>query len=1083
MAKTPTIRKFNPGTFQSDEEVIRQFVVREQELGVVLDVLRGNTDSRSCQHILVVAPRGRGKTMLLARVAAELRTGSELSQRLLPVRFMEESQEVFDIADFWLETLFYLSREVGDYDPEFGKELRVTHADLTTRWQGESLAERARAVVLDASDRLGRKLVLMVENLQTLCADVDEDFGWQLRETLQTEPQIMLICTATSCFKGMDEAQEPFFELFRTAHLDPLGTEACRRLWHMISGDEVTKRNIRPLEILTGGSPRLLVIVAEFARHRSFRKLMEELVTLVDDHTEYFRGHLEALAPAERRVYLAVIDLWQPSSTSEIAARARMDVRSVSSLLGRLINRGAVISQGKGRKREYVAAERLYSIYYKMRRERDEAAVVHNLIRFMAVFYGEGELFEMSNMLSTEAAQWPSIREGLERARAELPEIDHMLRRREWAAKDQSTRSALIERLEAELKLEREINFAATMVNEGHTLWERGDYEAEIAIYDLIIERFAERKAPKLREWVAIAMVNKGFTQEEIGEYAAALKTYGEVVRNFGKSNVLELQVQTATALVYMGMLQGEVDDYKAEAAAYNDVIQRYSTINIAKLNEWVGRAMFNKGNAQRRAGDLQSAIVTYDLVVERFGVDECVDLQEIVALALVYKGIAQGEAGEFEEGMASYDEVIQRFGASNVPELQVQIARAMVRKGIAQGEIGESATEIMTYDEVIQRFGGSEEPELRESVARAMVYKGMAQGEIGESEAEIMTYDEVIQRFGNSDEPELRESVARAMVYKGMAQGEIGESEAEIMTYDAVIQRFDTSIERELQEWVVKALMNKGDAQQRSGNFKAAIVTYDYVVERFSSLQELAFQREVVEAMISKGVAQTQQNDSLAAISTYDLIVVDHGDSVVPDIQICVGRALVNKGNVHRNLGNYDLAISTYDVVLDRFSRSDVRELQGDVIRALLNKAECQNRIGLSDNALRTCDELESRLCTWDNKLADIIGWWAMWQRTWALLNEEKQSSATDLFRTIYMAFDAENEAMMSAMQSGVSRAIGLGASERTFLDILLSDEQKAETLAPLVVALCIRLGEKVRAPAEVLEVAEDIIRVIEEE
>ena len=61
------IRKFNPGTFLSDEEVIEQFVVRKCELNIVLEVLRGNIDSPSCQHVLVVAPRGRGKTMLLAR--------------------------------------------------------------------------------------------------------------------------------------------------------------------------------------------------------------------------------------------------------------------------------------------------------------------------------------------------------------------------------------------------------------------------------------------------------------------------------------------------------------------------------------------------------------------------------------------------------------------------------------------------------------------------------------------------------------------------------------------------------------------------------------------------------------------------------------------------------------------------------------------------------------------------------------------------------------------------------------------------------------------------------------------------------
>ena len=202
----------------------------------------------------------------------------------------------------------------------------------------------------------------------------------------------MLLASAASRFKGLDDAEQPFFELFRIVDLEPLTTGECRRLWQAVSGDPVTDREIRPIEILTGGCPRLLVIMAGFARHRSLRQLMEELVTLIDEHTEYFRGHLEVLGKVERRIYLAVIDLWQPSRPGEIAARARMDVRVVSTMLGRLVNRGAVAAAGSGRKRLYAATERLYSIYYKLRRERDEAAVVRNLIHFMAVFYSEGEL-------------------------------------------------------------------------------------------------------------------------------------------------------------------------------------------------------------------------------------------------------------------------------------------------------------------------------------------------------------------------------------------------------------------------------------------------------------------------------------------------------------------------------------------------------------------------------------------------------------------------------------------------------------------------------------------------------------------
>ena len=184
------VRKFNPGTLQSDEEVKRQFVVRQPQLDIVLEVLRGNVDSPSCQHVLIVAPRGRGKTMLLARTAAELRIDGALSERLLPVRFMEESQEIFTLADFWLEALFHLARESRQYDPEIARELRDAHAELAAGWRGEGLEARARATVLEAADRLGRKLVLMVENLQALCESVDDDFGWKLRGVLQSEPQI-----------------------------------------------------------------------------------------------------------------------------------------------------------------------------------------------------------------------------------------------------------------------------------------------------------------------------------------------------------------------------------------------------------------------------------------------------------------------------------------------------------------------------------------------------------------------------------------------------------------------------------------------------------------------------------------------------------------------------------------------------------------------------------------------------------------------------------------------------------------------------------------------------------------------------
>ena len=52
---------------------------------------------------------------------------------------------------------------------------------------------------------------------------------------------------------------------------------------------------MRPLEILTGGSPRLLIMIAGYGQPRPLLRLMEALVTLIDEHTEYVAGSYGSL--------------------------------------------------------------------------------------------------------------------------------------------------------------------------------------------------------------------------------------------------------------------------------------------------------------------------------------------------------------------------------------------------------------------------------------------------------------------------------------------------------------------------------------------------------------------------------------------------------------------------------------------------------------------------------------------------------------------------------------------------------------------------------------------------------------------
>ena len=685
------IRKFNPGTFLSDEEVIDQFVVRKRELDIVLEVLRGNIDSPSCQHVLVVAPRGRGKTMLLARVAAELNTDDGLSECLLPVRFMEESHEVLNIADFWLETLFHLARESARHDPVLAQELRKTHADLIDRWREKELADRVLAAVLDASDRLGKKLVLMVENLQSIGENVDDDFGWQLRGTLQSEPQIMLLATATSRFKGLDDAEQPFFEQFRILDLEPLNTEECRRLWQVVTGDEVSDHGIRPLEILTGGSPRLLVIVAEFAQHRSLSQLMEELVTLIDDHTEYFRSHLEILASVERRVYLAVIDLWQPSNASEIAARARKDIRTVSTLLRRLVNRGAVIVEGTGRKRLYTAAERLYSIYYKLRRERDEAAVVANLIYFMAVFYSKAELAEMSDRLIAELAGSKVIREGFERAIAEQPQIGSVFSNIVRPSIDQIFDLATSMDPESIKRLFEEII----------TALDEGAFEKVIEAVDHVFAAWSANRYRVPEPLIAVGFFGKASAHEQLGDYAVALTSYDEVITCLSSSDTPALQVLVAETFAKKGDVQVKLGELVPAIASYNEVIAHFDDSDVPDLQKRVTWAFSQKGDVQVELGELASAIAAYDEVIKRFSDSDTLDLQVLVAVTFLKKVNVQVELGELASAIAACDEVIARFGGSDAPDLLVLVTWALFHKSIGQINMDHVEEALRTCEEI----------------------------------------------------------------------------------------------------------------------------------------------------------------------------------------------------------------------------------------------------------------------------------------------------------------------------------------------------------------------------------------------
>ena len=587
-----SIKKYNPG-FLSDDEVVASFCVRNAEFKLLLESLQSSTGN-SCVHSMVIGPRGSGKTHLLLRVAAEVRRDPSLSG-FYPIVFAEESYEVSTIGEFWLECLDHLTEQAPEGERA---NLRLSYDDLRSTGDDRALADHCLGTILDFADRHGKRVVLLVENLNMLFADMDDpDAGWRLRHTLQTEPRIVLLGSATSRFDEIDHPEHALYDLFRVITLRPLDTQECVALWEAVSGQPSTTLAVRPLEILAGGNPRLLAIIALFSAGRSFHELKASLLDLVDDHTEYFKSHLESLPALERRVYLSLARLWKPATAREVADQSRTDVNKCSALLMRLMERGAVaVVGGTPRRRQYYLTERLYNIYYLLRRDSGSSQVVEALIDFMVCLYSPGELWDVVADIYRET---------------KLPTSD----------------------------VQEPV--AQALINKAQLLADIGHEDGAIAIFEQVTDKLRTSKVAAHQNQAAVASLNKVLRLNLAGRHDEGIRACDQMMASFGTSREPTIMVMMATALDSKGRAWDQLGDSSEAVYAYGQALDCFAAVQTSEFDQLVADTMLRKGSALVQNQRPSEAVAAFDEVVARFVTADATSLVAKVTSALLSKAAA----------------------------------------------------------------------------------------------------------------------------------------------------------------------------------------------------------------------------------------------------------------------------------------------------------------------------------------------------------------------------------------------------------------------------------------------------------
>ncbi len=874
-------RKYNPA-FLSNDELIAAFCVRTAEYESLIEALRECSGSANT-HQIVIGPRGSGKTSLLLRVAAEMLRDADLSARFFPIVFAEESYEVSTAGEFWLECLSRLADQAPRRDGDVNlhrtfEEMRAIHDD-------RALEDRCLGVLQDFADLENKRLVLIVENLNMMFRDMgDDDAGWRLRKMLQTEPRIVLLASATSRFDQMDDPKEALYELFRVIRLHPLDTEGCATLWQTVSGQARAPQTIRALQILTGGNPRLLTIVARFGANLSFRELMADLLDLVDDHTEYFKSHLDALPAQERKVFLALADLWKPANAREISERARLGTSKCSAQLARLIDRGAVeVSGGTPRRKLYYLTERLYNIYYLMRRARRPTSLIDALIRFMEAYYSTDQLREFGTRMAREALSldedalinWIAFE-----CLVELPSLE-------------AHREELLS-LAPPALVSPAPSAAEELFGKALALAKNGRLQDAVAAWDEVVQRFGESDAPMNLEQVSMALVNKGKALLRLGRLEEALAAWNEITQRFGKSRMPALEVPVVNALLGTAFALNKLNRHGEALEACDKVLERVGKSVSPALQCELAAVMVERGRALIALNRVDEAMNAWGAVAERFEDNNHPSILAMVAYAEARRVNLLEQLGRYEEALAVWDEIERRFRNSDVPRLVTLAAISFLGKSTDLFELNRTEEALATCDQAVGRFGDSVVPGVVDTVAGVLLSKGIMLAAAHRNEEALAVWNEIERRFGNGDEPRISNKVASALVNKGLTLALMNRKEDAIEVWSDVVRRFGAGDASPYREQITTAAVSKVLALELLGRPREALETCDEVIRRFeaSDVPALLCRRSLIRARghLAEGDGEAGARDIETALSVLPELKALPRDVVVALVDLSKG-------------------------------------------------------------------------------------------------------------------------------------------------------------------------------------------------
>lgn len=535
------LRKYK--TSETPPEVLEAIFVQRHELAnSLVQRVRESALTGNKHFVLLVGPRGIGKTHLVSLVVHRVVALPEVADRLR-VAWLDENQTSTSLATL-------LNRAVNSLAKRYPTEFSVAATEAA---HGKPPKQAAEVLAHQLLEQLGdRTCLVVVENFDEIMEHMGLRGQQELRAFLQQHPRFAVLASSQQLFDGVSLRTSPFYGMFQVEHLQTLSLEASIELFQRFArenqdtelleflGTKTGQDRVKALHFLSGGMPRLHVMLAEFVTKQTLDELVSLFEKLRDELTNYYLERMRWLSPQQREIVQWLCQREAATPVKELATALFMQPKDVSTQLMRLRDLGYVVSTPSGKESLYDLTEPLMRLSLNEDQRHTPDAPIPLIVEFLRVWFSREEMESMRGRTTLPKAL-ATLNAAMQRASAEPMSSSHATSIRT----DSDTRPEL--KTNEHIICGLDLYFAARfsealsefnehladypddplgLVNRGVVYGELGEIQKAIADYTRVIDEFTDAPVePK-----ATALINRGFEYQQLGENQKAILDYKRVI-------------------------------------------------------------------------------------------------------------------------------------------------------------------------------------------------------------------------------------------------------------------------------------------------------------------------------------------------------------------------------------------------------------------------------------------------------------------------------------------------------------------------------------------------------------------------